>query len=284
MILKEIDYSAPATLEDARAQWCESTGAFYLAGGTDLLPQMRMGRHELSKLVDLKRIPVLQQIKVLDDGGLGVGAAVVLSDIARHEKVVKDYKILSDCCLAVGSYPLRNRATMAGNICNGSPAADTAAGLLALDAQVVVEGSEGGRTVEITEFFKGPSKTALRPGEVVTEIVLPEESRGFKGWYHRLSRRKGVDLASVAVLVGRKRSGEHRVCLIAVAPVPKRVFEAEAVLDKSGYGEDAKRKAVEAALAGASPIDDVRATADYRKKMVGVLTARSIEALAGEDV
>jgi carbon-monoxide dehydrogenase medium subunit len=277
-------YVTPATVQEACSKWAESSGAFYLAGGTDLLPQMRQGRHAPELLVDLKRIDELKEIRLTAEGKLSVGAAVPLARIARNETVKKKYPILAECALAVGSYPLRNRATMAGNICNASPAADTAAALLALDAEVVVKGPTGGRTIAIGDFFLGPGKPALKKGELVTEVSLPAETAGCVGRYLRLSRRRAVDLATVAVLVARHASGSsHRVCLVATAPTPKRAVEAEKVFDQEGLGSGAARRAAEAAVAASSPIDDVRGTATYRRKMVSVLTERAAAELTGEE-
>lgn len=278
----DIAYKTPSTVEAACSEWADHPGAFYLAGATDLLPQVRLGRHTPSVLVDLKRIQALGEIQERSDGSLVVGAAVSLAQVATHPKMKEHYPLLVDCCLSVGSYPLRNRATLAGNICNASPAADTAAALLALEAAVEVASKGGSRTVPIGKFFKGPGKSALEPGELVTQIVLPKESAGCTGRYLRLARRRGVDLATVGVLVGRMGSGEPRVSLVAVAPTPLRVKEAEAVLRREGFGEEAADKAAQAAEAAASPIDDVRGTAQYRKEMVAVLTARGVRALADE--
>ncbi len=285
MLLKDIDYAAPADIGEACSLFKEAEDASYLAGGTDLLPQMRLGRRSCSLLVDLKRISGLGKITRGEGNDLSVGAAVSLAEIANCKEIREHYPVLAECCLTVGSYPLRNRATMAGNICNGSPAADTSAALLALDASVGTTGAKGERKIDISDFFKGPGMTALEKGELVKEIFLPKKSAGLSGKYLRLSRRKGVDLATVALLVGRHDGDNrgHRVCLIAVAPTPKRVLEAEAILDSEGYGETGRRRAVEAALDAASPIDDVRASAGYRREMVSVLAAEGIDFLSGKE-
>lgn len=281
-----MNYVAPQTVAEACAQWAETDGAFYLAGATDLLPQVRLGRHAPKLLVDLKRIRALKEIRQTAQGDWAVGAAVPLAQVAGHLELRAHYPLLAECCAAVGSYPLRNRATMAGNICNASPAADTAAALLALQAKVEVCSTTDRRTIEIDRFFTGPGKTALRRGELVTAIVLPQTATGCRGSYLRLSRRRGVDLASVAVLVGAYRPNgaqserRHRICLIAVAPTPKRVAQAEAVLDRQGYTGGAIERVAELTVAAASPIDDVRATAAYRREMVSVLTRRGVRALA----
>jgi carbon-monoxide dehydrogenase medium subunit len=262
--------------------WAREPGAAFLAGGTDLLPQMRSGRRSPHRLIDIKRIPLLAGIRDLEDGGLAIGAAVPLAEIEAHPAVTQRFPLLAECCRAVGAPPLRNRATMAGNICNASPAADTAVALLALEATVIVGGRAGRRSIPVTAFFAGPGATTLAPGEIVVEIVLPGTSAGGRGSYLRLARRRGMDLATVGVLIARSGNGgapAHRVVLAAVAPTPLRVREAETLLDRRGPG--AAREAAEIARQACSPITDIRGTAEYRREMVGVLTARGLTALAG---
>lgn len=288
MTLPRFEHSKPRTISEAVELATEGENVRYLAGGTDLLPQMRAGTRSVQTLVDIKHIDELSQFGETEEGGLSIGAGCVLTDIAGHPRVRKDYPLLAQCCLSVGSYPLRNRATMAGNICNASPAADTAAALLCLDAAVTVTGGMGSRSVPVAEFFKGPGQTVLDRGELVTAVTLPRASAGRNGRYLRLSRRRGVDLATVGVLVtggargdgGNGGGAAHRVSLVAVAPRPIRVTESEAVLDQEGPTEGAARKAAEAAQAAASPISDVRGSAEYRSEMVFVLVRRGVGLLA----
>ncbi len=281
MLLPRFEYLAATSLDHALAAWSERPGAAYFAGGTDLLPQMRSGRRLPNRLIDLKRVPGLASIRDLDDGGVAIGAAVPLAVIEAHQSVTSRFPLLTRCCGSIGAPPLRNRATMAGNLCNASPAADTAVALLALDAIVMVFGPAGSRSIPIATFFVAPGKTALTPGELVTEVVLPGTAMGAQGSYLRLSRRRGMDLATVGVLVARTDTlghTRHRVTLAAVAPTPLRVPEVEALLDRKGVG--AAREAAAIARAACSPITDIRGSAEYRREMVGVLTRRGIAALA----
>jgi carbon-monoxide dehydrogenase medium subunit len=281
MSAQPLEFRTARSVDEALALWAERPGAHYFAGGTDLLIQMRAGRRAPSRLVDVKRIPELSAVRTRNDGALVVGAGVPLAVIAAYPEVRERFPLLAECCLAVGSYPLRNRATMAGNICNASPAADTSAALLALGADVEAAGPKGTVSLPIAGFFLGPGKTALPAGALVTAIVLPARAAGCRGSFHRLSRRRGVDLATLGVLVARHAAangGGHRVVLTAVAPTPLRVPAAEALLDKQGA--DAAHQAAEAARAACRPIDDVRGSADYRREMVGVLVARAAAALA----
>lgn len=280
-MLSRFDYRVARTLDEAMALHAEQPGARYFAGGTDLLPQMRT-RRRVSRLVDLKRIPELAVLRSSHDGHVFIGATVPLAAIAAHPDVRSRYPLVAECCQAVGAYPLRNRATMAGNICNASPAADTAAALIAIEAEVIARGPQGERTISAQRFFAGPSKTVLEEGELVTAIVLPASAAGWHGSYLRLSRRKGMDLATLGVLVARQPAGKFavRIALAAVAPTPLRVQQAEALLLDEGLSPTGIARAAELARLASSPISDVRGSADYRREMVQVLTARGLAALA----
>lgn len=278
MLLPRFEFRAARTVDEAMSLWAEQPGARFMAGGSDLIPQMRV-RRKVSRLIDIKGIPQLNQVR--DTGeGLAIGAAVSLSEICAHPAVRERYPILFSCANEVGAYALRNRATLAGNVCNSSPAADTAVALLALEAKVVVVGSKNARSIAIGEFFKGPGKNALEEGELVTEIVLPKASAGFQGHYYRQSRRRGMDLATLAVLVARGggERPQYRIGLVAVAPTPLRVREAEELLEKEGV--HAIPRAAEITRLACSPITDARGTAEFRREMVGALTARGLAALA----
>lgn len=281
--LPYFEYRTVQSAEEAFALWSQHPQARYLAGGTDLLPQLRARRYTTELVIDVKRIPEFNQIREMSNGSLAIGAGVCMTAVAEHKLVRERYSLLSECCLTVGAYPLRNRATVAGNICNASPAADSAAALLALDAEVVTLGKQGKRLIPLNQFFQGPGKCALEPGELVTEIVLPASAAGFCGGYYRMARRKGMDLATLGVLVGQKQvSGatQHRLTLVAVAPTPLRVYEAEKLLEADGCKMPTIKKVMELAKKASSPITDIRGSAEYRRDMVGVLTGRGFTALA----
>ncbi|MGV8038932.1 MAG: FAD binding domain-containing protein [Thermoanaerobaculaceae bacterium] len=281
MLLPSFAFSTARSVEEALELWACLPDAAYFAGGTDLLPQLRLGKRAHRNLIDLKRIASLSRIRETE-AGLAVGAAVPLADIARHPAVRERYPLLVECCRRVGAWPLQNRATLAGNICNASPAADTAVALLTLEASVVAVSTGGERTVPVTGLFRAPGQTCLHPGELVTEVVLPPTSAGWHGSYQRLSRRQGMDLATVGVLVASSNGGappRHRVALAAVAPTPLRVADAEALLDREG--PRAARRAAELARDQCQPITDLRGSAEYRREMVGVLVARGVAALNG---
>ncbi len=280
MSLPPFDYLAARCLGEALEGWSACPDAAYFAGGTDLLPQLRTGRRRARRLVDVKRLPELAGIHELGDGGLVIGAAVPLADIERDRSVISRFPLLAECCAVVGAPPLRNKATLAGNVCNASPAADTAVALLALEATVATVGPGGGRNLPIASFFVSPGRTSLGPGEIVTGIVLPGTSATLRGSYLRLARRAGMDLATVGVLVARAADdgpARHRVVLAAVAPTPLRVWEAEAMLDREGAA--AAGRAAIVAREACAPITDIRGSAEYRSEMVEVLTRRGVAAL-----
>ncbi len=285
MPLPRFEYVAARTVDEALELGRRRENASYLAGGTDLLPQMRLGRRAPATIIDLKRIPALDRIRVTE-GGLAIGASVCLARVETDSAIRTAFPLLAECARVVGARPLRNRATLAGNICNASPAADTAVALLVLDGIVRAVSPGGVRELPASEFFRGPGQSALRPGELVTEIVLPHTA-AWGGSYLRLSRRRGMDLATVGVLVARSSHGSsprYRIALAAVAPVPLRVPEAEAVLDAGGGGNGgwaaAVGRASEIARRACSPITDLRGSAEYRRDMVGVLVERGAAALA----
>jgi len=280
MLLPRFEYRAAKTVREAVTLCTERPGSRYLAGGTDLLPQMR-SRRSVSRVVDIKGIAELNEIREAADGSLSIGAAVPMSTVAAYAGVRERFPLLVQCIEEVGAWPLRNRATVAGNVCNASPAADTAVALVALEAKFVAVGAGARRTVKAADFFVGPGKTALLDGELLTQVVLPAAGADFQGSYLRLSRRKGMDLATVGVLVARRQGKEPawRVALGAVAPVPIRVKEAESRRAREGF--DVAAEAAELAAEAWRPITDVRATAEYRREMVRVLVARGLASLKG---
>jgi carbon-monoxide dehydrogenase medium subunit len=251
-----------------------------LMGGTDLLVRMRDGLLSPRLVVDVKHLPGMQTINL--DGELTVGAAVPLNCVACHPAVLAHYRLLAESAASVASYQLRNRATLGGNLCNASPAADTAPAVLLLDASLSLVGAAGERRVPASEFFVGPGRTAIQPDEFLAAVSLPLPPAGSAGRYLKLGRNRVGDLAiaGVAVLGWPDPAAAHgyrfRVGLASVAPVPLRALPAEEVLAGRAPGEAAFAAAADAAAATASPIDDVRASAAYRRAMVRILTLRGL--------
>jgi carbon-monoxide dehydrogenase medium subunit len=264
-------------------------------GGTDLFIRMRDrtatdGHPYISPkyLVDVKHCDGLGEIHYDDEQGLVVGAAVNMNQMCAFPAVQKGYPVLCEAAHTVASYQLRNRATLAGNVCNASPAADTVPALLVLEAIVHVFGPNGRRTVPITEFFLGPGETVLQPGEIVTAIQVPPPPAGYAAKYIKLGRNAIGDLAIVGVAAlgfkSDRRSGyTFRIGLASVAPTPRRARAAEAILAGGslppaggGVDEATIERAAEAAMNESKPISDVRGSREYRLAMVRVLTRRAV--------
>jgi carbon-monoxide dehydrogenase medium subunit len=249
-----------------------------LAGGTDLLVRMRRGHIEAEVVVDVKGLEALRPDVAEDGSALRIGASAVMADIAADARVRRRYPALVEAANVVGSVQIRNRATLAGNICNASPAADTAPALLVYGAAVHLLTAGGARRVPLDEFFSGPGRTVLSTGELVASIELPAVAQAAGAAFGRITRRRGVDLATVNLCCLVLASGETRFAYGAVGPKPF------VVSDRSGTLADpaapaAERDAVLAGLiAHASPISDVRADRDYREAMLRVLSQRALAA------
>lgn len=251
-------------------------------GGTDLLVRMRDGFYAPKVLIDVKHLPGMNEIHFDHKTGLRLGAAVTMNAMAAHPDVIEHYPLLVEATDTVASYQLRSRATMGGNLCNASPAADTAPAALVLEAVLVVWGPEGERIIPATEFFLGPGKSALQPGEFLTAIRIPILPAGSVGRYVKLGRNAGGDLAIVGVSVlafpdRETQSGyRFRIALASVAPTPIRVADGEAILAQQSLTDETLDEAAQAAQNTARPIGDVRASAQYRKAMVKNLTRRAL--------
>ncbi|MDO8531970.1 MAG: xanthine dehydrogenase family protein subunit M [Dehalococcoidia bacterium] len=282
--MREFEYAAPRTVKEAVALLARANGdARCLAGGTDLIAQMKEGRRSPSLIVDIKRIPDLMRLDYVERRGLRLGAGVPCSTIYEHPVVREKYPIIVDACSLVGSLQIQNRASVGGNLCNGAPSADTAPAFLALNATAVVAGPRGRRQLPLTEFFVGPGKTALAPGELLVEIIVPPPPARSAGNYLRFIPRNEMDIAvagvgSVVVLGAKGVCKDARIALASVAPVPLRAHEAEERLRGRPLDAEAIREAGALAAAACKPISDVRGSADYRRHLVNVLTQRTLYA------
>jgi CO/xanthine dehydrogenase FAD-binding subunit len=254
-----------------------------MMGGTDLLAQMRDGALCPRTVVDVKHLPGMRDIAYDAGAGLTIGAAVTMNQLARHPAVATHYPLLAQAAESVASYPLRNRATVGGNLCNASPCADVAPALLALEGHVVLCSLAGERQVPAEEFFLGPGETALGASEFMTALHVPVPPAGSGGRYLKLGRNKAGDLSIVGVAVfawpdGALSSGyRFRIALASVAPVPLRALKAEGLLATQPPGAETFARAADEAAGAATPIDDVRASAAYRRAMVRALTLRALQ-------
>jgi CO/xanthine dehydrogenase FAD-binding subunit len=251
-----------------------------LAGGTDLLVQMRKGRQQPHHLLNIKTVPGLDQIIVAEDC-VEIGAAVTLYDAEKQLSAYQEYGVLCQAMHSVASCQIRNRATLAGNICNASPAADTVPALVVLGANVKIHGTKGDRLVPMERFITGPGRTVLLIGEVVSAIVLPRLNGGSRGVYLRKARRPSLDLATASV-AAFAAGGSYRIALGAVGPTVIRVREAERLLAAKGLTAASAAEAARIAGLAARPISDVRSSEEYRRDLVAALAERALLALAEE--
>ena len=295
--MQPFDYIIPRDHAEAYALLAQGSGVTRaFMGGTDLLIRLRGGLVGPERVVDLKRLPGMREIGPGQEGWLVIGAACTMNQVAGHSIVQARYDLLAQACNSVASYQLRNRATLGGNICNASPAADTAPALYCLDAVVEIFSPHGARRVPIAEFFVGPGKSALKPGEFVTAIHLPPAPAQNAAAFNKLGRTRIGDISMVSVAVHGWTKDEEpetkaalglsslvlrrewAIALGSVGPTPLRAPEAEAAL-AADTSPEGIRRAAELAAATARPIDDIRASAAYRRAMVAVLTRRGIESI-----
>ena len=276
MILKKFEYVKPSTLEemaDILQQYGD--GAKILNGGTDLLVRMRDNLVKPKVVVDIKGISEMKKLELTEEG-LFIGAAVTMNEVICSNIVLEKYRILAEAAHEVGSYQLRNRATIAGNVCNASPSGDTIAPLYVLSAKVKIYSKDGIRVVPIEDFIQGVRKIDLKPAEIVMGISLPSIEGKNGGSYYKHARRKDVDLATVGVAAFRNE-GRWKIAYAAVAPTILRGHKAEAILnDLKEISEDTLGPAMDAAASEVTPISDVRAGREYRLDMIRISLKRSV--------
>jgi carbon-monoxide dehydrogenase medium subunit len=279
------EYLEPTSLSEACLMLAEHPGqARLLAGGTDLLIQMEVGKYRLERVISVGRIPGLNTISWDGRKGLTIGGLVTLRQIELHPVVQESYPALQRGAAEVGSVQIRNLATLAGNVCNASPSADTSPALLALDATVRITGANSSRELAISDFWTGPGRTALGPDELVSAIHLPVPDPNARTFYYKLAVRKAMDLAMVGIAISVvPRNGSFsnaRIALGAVAPVVLRATEAEQAITGGSLNAQRIEEAAQLAMAASKPISDQRASAEYRREMVATLTRRGLQQLA----
>lgn len=271
-------YQRPSTLAEAVGLLDEhGPAARIIAGGTDLVLGLRDYSTQPDVVIDLKRVPELEPAIRQLDGRLSISSGTVMADIERHPVILQHFQPLAEAAAVVGSVQIRNRATLAGNICNASPAADTAPPLLVYDATVVAHGPNGPRRIPIDEFFVRSRQTTLRRGELVTAVELPYPPRATGGAYLRLTRRRGTDLASVTLCCTVDDAGITRIAFGSVGPRPLAFTDRSGVLADPEASEPAKRAILEPMLSAAAPsARSVRASPEYRLAMLRVLAERAV--------
>lgn len=248
-----------------------------LSGGTDLLVQLRSGKVVPEVVIDLKRVGSLSSELRWDGETLEIGCLAILSDIISNEEVNAAFPVLVEAAATVGSVQIRNRATLAGNICNASPAADAVPALLVHGATVALAGPGGKRTVALEEFFVGPGKTVRKSDEIVTAIRLPKPVERCGAAFDRLTRRRGVDLATINVACMVSESGKTRFAYGAVGPCPLVVEDESGRLSDPSLDNEERARLIARMVEATSPISDVRASREYRAAMLLVLSRRTLE-------
>jgi CO/xanthine dehydrogenase FAD-binding subunit len=284
--LPKFNYLAPTTLDETLSLLSEYKDRVkVIAGGTDLVPKLK--RREIQApeyVIDLKGIPGLDEIKY-DASGLSLGALVTIGMVEGSAKIQQKFGILAQAARSMASPQVRNRGTIAGNICNAVPSADSAPPLLTLGTRLKIVSRKSERTVNIEDFFTGPGQTTLGDDEILREIQIADTPPGGKGVYLKLTTRRAMDLATVGVAVvvipedGICRN--IRIALGAVAPTPIRAKKAEAILKSQKLDDKLIEKAARTAAGESKPIDDHRASAEYRRDMVEVLVKRAIKQAIG---
>ena len=251
-----------------------------LAGGTDLLPQLKNGLLKPARVIDLSGVARLRAIEPADGRGLRIGAAVTARTLELDKSVRARYLSLAESGALVGSVQVRNLATLGGNLCNAAPSADMAPPLLALDAEAVITGPKGERRVPIAAFFTGVRRTVLAPDELLLELVVPTPAPHSGGHYLRHTPRRELDIAVVGVAsqltLANGVCTKARIALAAVAPVPVRATAAEQALEGQPVTPDRIARAADLAVEVARPISDQRGSVEFRRHLVRVLTRRTL--------
>lgn len=284
--MTDFEYSAPGNLPEAIALLSASAQPKLLAGGTDLLVQLREGLRQAGNVIDVKKIPELQRIERQPGKGLKLGASVPCYRIHGDEGIAKEYAGLCDATRIIGAWQIQSRASVGGNLCNASPAADSIPALIAYAATCHVAGPKGERTIPVEKFCIGPGKNCLEQGELLVAIELPGQSAVSGAAYQRFIPRNEMDIAVVGVGSwieldpSKKTIQAARIGLGAVAPVPLFAAEASAWLAGKPATEESFAEAGKLAQKIATPISDMRGPAEYRTHLVGVLVRRTLAVAA----
>lgn len=283
----EFGYVKPTSIREA-SKWLSKRGqkVMALAGGSDLVAWLRDGVVQPDVLVDIKGIPGLGGIQ-LKGAKLWIGSLTTYGEILESDLIVSSAPVFHEAASVLASVGVRNRATLAGNVCSAVPCCDGGPALLVYDAVVLVEGQKGKRRIPMDEWFLGPRKTALKPGELVTGFQMAPKKHG--GAFAKLKRYRGEDLAQASVAVTVTENGKWKVAYGSVAPTPIRGPKVEAILKGNVNPDDAVlAKAAAAAMEEVAPITDIRSSKEYRRLMIGVMVRRAARLaarrLAGEKI
>lgn len=280
--MRSFEYITPASLDAAlEVSARNAPHVKLLAGGTDLLVELKHSANGPKYVVDLGRVPELKGIEETS-AGLRIGAMVTHTEIMESQLIAQHAPAMIAAAVTIGAVQTRNMGTIGGNLVTCVPSLDSGPVLVALDALVTVAGAQGKRQMPITEFFVGPRKTALAPDEILVDILIPAVMLGRPASFRKFGLRKGQALALVnaaaSVLVEDGRIADTRIALGAVSPTVIRALQAEAIVTGKNVGDTAAlREAAEMAVTEARPIDDFRASAAYRRELIAVGTFRVLE-------
>lgn len=275
-------YQEANTVREATAILATNSNLTIIAGGTDVLIKIHGGRLEEAELLSIRNIQSLKEIQRLAKGQIQIGALATFTQIANHPILLEHMPILTEAALSMGGPQIRNIATIGGNICNGATSADSASSLFALNAQLKFESNQGERFLPIQEFYLGPGKVALNPGELLTAfIIAPEDYQGFGGKYIKFAMRKAMDIATLGTAVVCSIEGkvfkEVRIGLGVAGPTPLRCAEAEAFARGKEISSETIAQIGELAVRATNARTSWRASKEYREHLVKELTQRALK-------
>ena len=280
--MKRYEYFQPQSLEEALELKKKIPGSRFIAGGTDLMVQIRGGELKPSALISLRSIPDLSSIEI--NGNIRIGAMTTVTDLVSNPDLEGQAKLLVDAARRLGSPQIRNVATVGGNLCNCSPCADLALSLLVLEAKARLRSVSGIHDVPLQKFFEGPGKSCLSPDQILTDIFIEPVSSNTKSVFLKKGRVK-MDLAVTSVALLLEMEGERcrkaRVAAGSVAPVPLRLQKVEVLLEGQALSPELADQAQRIASESVAPISDVRSSEEYRRQIVGVYVKRGIAQILG---
>ena len=278
------DYYQPESLGEAFRLKKDHPKTLYISGGTDLMVRIKKNELRPQALISLRSIPALSGIE--NGKRIRIGAMTSISDLIKNPWMHEKYPVLIQAAHAMGNVQIRNVATIGGNLCNGSPAADMAPPLLVLEAKVKLQSDKKSRELPLDNFFLGPGETLLSSGEILSEILLDPAQPDTRALFLKKGRiSMDLALASVAALIRTEGSQclKARVAVGSVAPAPMRLTEVEALLEGEELSHELLDEARELAYRCVSPISDVRCSADYRRHLVGILVKRALKTLSEKE-
>ncbi len=280
--MQAFDYLAPRSLDEAYGHLGNGRKSLFLAGGTDVIVQLREGRRQCDQLIDLKHIPELMAHGFTADGVLVIGAAASLAGIYEDPEVARKLPGLVDAAALIGGIQIQSRASLGGNLCNASPAADSTPALIALDARLVIGSKSGTRAIVVDEFFAGPGRSTLGEGEILVQVRIPAQPARSGAFYLRFIPRNEMDIAVVSVGARLVLSADGstiesaRIALGAVGPTVITATSSADTLTGKPADEESFVAAGEAAANLATPITDMRGSIAQRRKLTSVLTVRAL--------